>query len=300
MCMIKDTDLAYAAGYCDGDGCFFIGKTHIEGRIRPRVNVIINSTHIDNMQWFQRTFGGTLITRKNSNPKAKPIHRYVLKGKDLEQFKEIEPFLVEKLEEFRIFEAFRRPDHVDQRDFFVSKMKDLKNSYNLIFASIKEDLEIVKNTISPSECDFAYLAGFIDAECCLNIQRNFTKERPNPTYKIQLQCNNSKSPCFFWISKRFGGQFHFIDRSASKTPQRNQMTWRLSAKSLYPILQKISPFLKHKKPICDELIKFYKTTFQRKGSPSPNSQGFTEYYRPILEERNVIFHNIKKLNKKGV
>jgi hypothetical protein len=296
--MIKDTDFAYAAGYFDGDGCFYIGKVHTEGRIRPRCNVIINSTHIENMHWFQTIFGGSVMTRGHTNPNAKPIHRYVLKGKFLETFKGIEPFLVEKREEFNVFEKFR--DETSERDDLIIQMKNLKNFSNLIPHSIKEELEKVKNTIDPSMCDLAYLAGFIDAECCLGIQRNFTKERPNPTYKIQLQCNNSKSSCFYWLSKRFGGQFHFINRSNADTPQRNQMTWRLSSKALYPFLEKISPFLKHKKPICDELIKFYKTTFNRNNSPSPNSPGFTEFYRPILEERNVIFHNIQQLNKKGI
>lgn len=298
--MIKDTDFAYAAGYFDGDGCFFIGNIHTEGRIRPRCNVIINSTHIENMHWFQKTFGGSVISRTNKNTKAKPVHRYVLKGKDLETFKGVKSFLIEKSHEYEVFESFRNTSDKDKRDLLILRMNALKNSTNLIYESIKDVLEHIKNSITPSICDWAYLAGFVDAECCLGIQRNFTKNRPNPTYKIQLQCNNSKSPCFFWLSERFGGQFHFIDRSTAITPQRNQMTWRISAKSLFPILENISPFLKHKKPICDELIKFYETTFNRTGNPSPNSPGFTEFYRPILEQRNVIFHNIQQLNKKGI
>ncbi|MDE1970967.1 MAG: hypothetical protein KGI50_05325 [Patescibacteria group bacterium] len=298
--MIKDIDFAYAAGYIDGDGCFYIGNIYTEERIRHRCNMIINSAHIENINWFQKTFGGTINTKNSNNPNAKSIHRYVLKGEKLKIFNGIKEFLVEKLEEFKIFEDFRTSNSFSYREHLIPKMRYLKNSTNLIDFSIKKSLEDIKNTISPSECDLAYLAGFIDAECCLNIQRNFPKNRPNPTYKIQLQCNNSKSPCFFWISKRFGGQFHFIEIKSSNPNYRNQMTWRLSAKSLYPILEKISPFLKHKKPICDELIKFYKTTFNRKGNPSPNSIEFSDFYRPILEERDIIFHKIKQLNKKGI
>ncbi|MDE3022075.1 MAG: hypothetical protein KGI54_09455 [Pseudomonadota bacterium] len=298
--MIKDTDLAYAAGYFDGDGCFFIGRIHTEGRIRPRCNVIINSTHIENLHWFQKTFGGTVITKNHKNPKAKPVHRYVLKGEQLDYFTNIAPFLIEKIDEFMIFENFRSQDFFDERDDLIERMKILKNSENLIHYSIKDSVESVRNTIQPSICDWAYLAGFIDAECCLNIQRNFTKTRPNPIYKIQLQCNNTKSPCFFWLSRRFGGQLHFIDRSDTIPKQRNQMCWRVSSKALFPILENVLPFLKHKQPICEELIKFYKTTFNGKGNPSPNSPGFAEFYRPVLEERDVIFHKIKQLNKKGL
>lgn len=298
--MIKDTDFAYAAGYIDGDGCFSIGKVHSQGRTRFRNQMIIISTHIENLHWFQSIFGGSVLTRKLKNPKAKLSHRFVLKGKELENFKFIHPFLVEKSKEFLIFENFRSCSFSACKEILIEEMKSLKNCSNLIHTSIKDDVESIRNTVKPSVCDWAYLAGFIDSECCLGIQRNFTKERPNPTYKIQLQCNNTKSPCFFWLSKRFGGQFHFIDRRNTATPQRNQMCWRISSKALFPILENVSPFLKHKKPICDELIKFYKTTFDRKGSPSPNSPGFSDYYRPILEERNVIFHKIQLLNKKGI
>lgn len=297
--MIKSTDLAYAAGYIDGDGCFYVEKLFIENRFKYRCFMAINSTEIENLQWLQRIFGGTLRSSKQSNVTHKPIHRLVIKGKNLESLKMIEPYLIEKRQEFHIFEKFRNSDLKQDRDVLINQMFYLKNSSNLIHHSIKYEVESFRNTISPCEEDFAYLAGFIDAECCLNINKSHPKGKPNPTYKILLQCNNTKSPCFYWLSARFGGQFHFIDRS-KYVNNRNQMCWRLSAASLAQILDKIHPFLKHKKPVCEELMKFSKTMIPLKGIISRNNAKFAEFYRPIIEERETIFHKIQALNKKGI
>jgi len=298
--MIKITDLAYAAGYFDGDGCFHIGKIFSEERIKYRYMAVINSTEIHTLQWFQRIFGGCVTTYKKSIDKQKPLHRFVVKGKHLDSFKEIQSFLIEKIDEFHTFEKFRDPSLRDQRDSLILEMERLKNHVNLIPQSIKQEVESIRNTIIPSECDFAYLAGFIDAECCLSINKSHPQGKPNPTYKILLQCNNTKSPCFKWLSQRFGGQFHFVDRSNFTTSHRNQMCWRVSAASLANILPKIHPFLIHKKPVCEELMNFSKTMIPLKDMISRNSPAFAEFYKPILDERERIFHRIQALNKKGV
>lgn len=298
--MIKSTDLAYAAGYIDGDGCISIGKYKSENRIRFRHLIIINSTEIENLQWFQQIFGGSLTTKRKINSIHKPIHRYVIKGKNIDLIKQIKPFLVEKFEEFHTFEKFGNTEFKYQRDNIIEEMIKNKNINNLIQFSIKEEVEFLRNTVIPTQEDFAYLAGFIDAECCLNINKSHPKGKPNPTYKILLQCNNTKSPCFKWLCARFGGQVHFIDRSKYKTPHRNQMCWRLSSKSLFQILDKIYPFLKHKKPVCEELMNFSKTIVPLKSIISRNSPNFGDFYKPILIERERIFHKIQTLNKKGI
>lgn len=297
--MIKSTDLAYAAGYFDGDGCFHIGKTRSDNRIRYRAAFIINSTEVENVQWFQKIFGGKISSRKRRKSNHKIIYRYVLAGQETRVFDPIFHFLIEKRKEFIFFKLFRESSDIFSKESLIEELSNYKNSFNLVERIHIKELNYIKKTAALIEEDFAYLAGFVDAECCLCIQKSFSKNRPNATYKIQLQCNNSKYPTFEWIAKRFGGQFHFIDRSKYRN-HRNQITWRLSSAALYPILQKIQPFLKHKKPVCDELIKFYQTTFRRSGRPSPNSAHFTEFYRPILEEREAIFHKIQQLNKKGI
>lgn len=298
--MIKDTDFAYAAGYFDGDGCFHIGKYTSGGGTRYRAMAVINSTSLQNLQWFQTKFGGNLSSQGSCNPIGKQVQRLVIKGSILENFLIIKKFIIEKYEECVVFEEFIHNYDIFSKESAIARMRNTKELHNVIKSSIKEKLGPFRNTIVPQNTCYAYLAGFIDAECCLNIQKSHPKNRPNPTYKILLQCNNTKAPCFEWLIKRFGGQLHFIDRSDKSPPQRNQMTWRLSSDALFKILDKVHPFLIHKKPVCEELIRFQKTIVPLNGCISRNSSKFREFYQPILQEREQIFHNIQSLNKKGI
>src|SRR6187402_215515 len=165
--MIKSTDLAYDAGYSDGDGCFSIGKYFSENRTRYHSKFIINTTEIENVQWFQRIFGGNILTQKSIQHKNKPLHRYVLKGDNLESFNGLKEFLIEKKEEFSKFNEFRNCLSPKEKQSLILEMKSLKKETNIVKISIKNDLESIKNSIIPTNEDFAYLAGFIDSECCL-------------------------------------------------------------------------------------------------------------------------------------
>lgn len=287
--------LAYFAGYIDGDGHIQLRQSETKKGTKFSSCLIINTVDKENALWFMENIGGNITLNRSSRPRHKPIYRYILSGKEFEKL-DLQPFLVERKAEFEIFQRFRKSFSKSLKKQFVKEIKDIRTSY-LITDSIKQELNTVKNTVKPSPVDFAYLAGFIDAECCLGIQRNFPKNRPNPTYKIQLHLNDTKSPMFYWLSRRFGGQFHFIDRSKLKTPCKNQMGWRLSAAQLSSILPRIQPFLQHKKPVCEALIKFQDLCFIRKGSPSTRSPQFTEFYRPILEEKAQIFDHVTCLNK---
>jgi hypothetical protein len=293
------TDLAYFAGYIDGDGCFSIREQQTGRGTKYSSHLIINTVNESNIIWMVKAIGGNYSFSPSYKIGHKPIHRYIISGHKLSEIN-FKKFLVQKPLEFEIFQKFRTTTCKAEKRNLIEEMKKAKKTDGLIIESLKTEIESVRNTIQPSIEDFAYLAGFIDAECSLGIQRNFPKERPNPTYKIQLQLNDTKHPCLFWLSKRFGGQFHFVDRSRLKTFHRNQMCWRLSANALAPILPKIHPFLNHKKPVCEALMKLHETTFTRQGSPSPNNPGFTEFYKPILEERERIFNHVSQLNKKGI
>lgn len=292
--MNKSTDFAYAAGYIDGDGCFFIG--HIKTSPFYQDTFTVTTTHLENAEWFQKHFQGNIHIKSLNKMRRKPSYHFVFSKEGYKDLENILPYIVEKRLECVIFQNFRDRYFADLRDKLIQKMYELKNQTYLIHKSIKKEVESLRNTITPSQEDFAYLAGFIDAECSLDIQKRMQKKGKNPNYRMQIQCNNSKSPCFYWLSERFGGQFHFLDKS--KIPNcRNQMCWRLSDSSLIPLIQGVYPFLKHKKSICAQMLEFSKTTYCRKGAPSPNSPHYTEFYRPFLEAREQIYHRVRTLNK---
>ncbi len=162
---------------------------------------------------------------------------------------------------------------------------------------MKQEFEFSGNTIVPTKENFAYLAGLIDAECCLGIQKYNSENRPNSLYKIQLQCNNTKAPIFKWLLERFGGQIHFIDRKTKDFSQRNQLTWRLTSRALADILHQIYPFLKYKKTVCKELIKFNETSLPNGGDRQ--SENFKILYSKIIKKRERIVRRVHDLNQKG-
>lgn len=294
---------AYIAGYTDGDGCFNLRKIKVKNseRIKYQATFIISSTNDRIIEYLAKTFHGTyrLSSDREKHVGQKSQYHFILQGKKSLRFiQNILPFLIEKKCEAELFCQFIQSTSKDEKEFLVSKIKGIKKNHNLVVKEHKEVLSPLSNTIIPCEMDFAYLSGFIDAECSISLTRYHGKSSQNWLYKILLQCNNTKIPTIKWCLERFGGQIHFIDRHTKDVKQRNQITWRLCSKSLHNILPKVFPYLRHKKPVCKELIKFYETT--KNLTMSRNNKLFTEHYKPILEARDKIFHQVQFLNRKGI
>jgi len=303
--MIDQYTLAYTAGYTDGDGCFHIRKQIRPSTGRPKYlcNFIISSTDSDVIEFFSKTFAGLrrLSNTQEKNEKFKPQYHFIGRGKkSLKITEQILPFLVEKRQEAEIFIKFINSNSIEEKDVLMTLLKYVKKNCNLIKCTDKKFLYDSIKPIFPVESDFAYLAGLIDAECSLGIFRYTNKNKPNFLYKILLQCGNTKLPLFKWVLERFGGQVHFVERRSKNPDHRDFLTWRLSSKSLAQLLPRVLPYLRHKKPVCEELIRFYETTIPLEGAPSRNSPKFKEFYAPVLEERDRIFHKVHLLNLKGI
>jgi hypothetical protein len=87
--MLQDTDLAYAAGFFDGEGCISITKN---GAIDIR---IVNTAH-NVLVKLQSVFGGNITER--SQRVNKKQYTYAFYGENAIEFiKLIKPYLVEKL-----------------------------------------------------------------------------------------------------------------------------------------------------------------------------------------------------------
>jgi hypothetical protein len=296
--MIEKTDLAYAAGYIDGDGRFSLRKQSIKSRHKFIASLLVISSVKQTMEWLKKTFDGNVL-KKRARQGHKTCYHFCVTGRKSAFVRDLIPYLVEKKEEAPIYRDFCTTNDMIARDHYIEYLHKQKHETNLVLPEFKQKFESTRNTIIPSIENFAYLAGFIDAECCLGINRYRIKGNNNFIYKILLQCNNTKAPVFKWLLERFGGQIHFIDRSRYVN-NRNQLAWRLCSSSLANILDNILPFLKQKRPVCEELIKFYKTTVPLEKTISRNSPKFKEFYLPVLKEREEIFHRVQFLNKKGI
>jgi len=295
---ICKTSYAYLAGYIDGDGCFFLGKYRPKNRISYKfpLAIIISSTNVIILNKFKSLHGGSVASAKKIIAGHKQLHYLTFKkGVSLQIIDKILPYLVEKKEEAEIVKLFAKTKTAFNKIQLISKLRVHKDINNLVSKFHKIEFESFKNTVIPTKEDFAYLAGFIDAECCLCISKYKPKNGPNFTYKITLRLNNSKAPIFKWLLERFGGHTSFINRV--KTNRKNQLDWQLSAKALSKLLPKIVGFLEYKKPVCIELIKFYNTTLTNGGAR--HTEKFRESYASIIRAREEIVEKVHKLNLKG-
>jgi hypothetical protein len=299
--MDKNT-IAYCAGYIDGDGCFSIQKIvrKTTGTVKYHPSIVVSSTDINVLNFFRETFGGTVTLSSKKIAEWKPQYHFYFGGKKcLKMCEELLPFLVEKKDECEVFINFLKNPCKEVRENLFQEIKSIKNESHLITRENTESLKEIRNTIQPSEIDFCYLSGFIDAECCLTLTRDKpAKHQKNLCYKASLLLNNSKIPIFKWLMSRFGGRAYFLNRNEKNIKHRNQICWQLSAKCLSDILPKIFPFLLYKKNVCQELMKFSETIIPMQ--ISKKTEAFKKAYVLVLQERDSIFNKVHLLNRKGV
>lgn len=299
--MITNTNFAYAAGYIDGDGCFYIGKTINKktGRIRYQSMLIISSTNRFILNEFFQKFGGIvrLSDDRLKYPGQKPQYQFIIKGnKALEFTQNIQPYLVEKKRESENFcSSITKENNYDFTEW-ARRLRMLDKVTIICPRQLTQWGKDYPQTIT--ETDYAYFAGLIDAECCLSIQHYKPKNKPNTVYKIILSINNTRRPIFKWLMERFGGRLYFIDRESKNKDHKNQLMWKISGKVLSKILPFILPYLSYKKPVCEELIKFYQTTLKNGGAR--HTEEFRRSYAAVIEERDKIVHKVHQLNKKGI
>ena len=291
-------DLAYTAGYMDGDGCFYLGKETSKKRLTPKyiTKIAINSVNPKVLHYFKKLFGGGVRLIKEQHNNSKATYQFSANKVDsISMAQVIYPYLVEKKEECQILLNFSNEKNKEE---IVNKIRIIKDIGGLVSKYQKKDFEKYRNTIEPTPQDFAYLAGFIDAECCFLIQKEKPKNKSNYVYKIVLACNNTKAPVFKWLLERFGGRINFIDRLTNQKGRKNQFQWRLTGKNLSKILEFVHPYLQYKKPVCEELMKFYATTLTNGGAR--HTEEFRTSYAKIIKERERIIHKVHQLNKKGI
>src|ERR1017187_10707424 len=110
--MFESTDLAYAAGYIDGDGCFHLRKQDYKGKKNPKFSatLIVSSVNTDVLYWFKKTFGGTVrqVKRKSMPIGHKPQYHFIFDNKSFKNYASplTNIYLVEKRVESALFSSF--------------------------------------------------------------------------------------------------------------------------------------------------------------------------------------------------
>jgi hypothetical protein len=275
-------NLIYTAGYFDGDASFRC-RQQLDKRdnyFYDSYGIRVSSVNNETIEFFQKTYGGTVYRRKLSNTRANSRDQFELQIEGKRShflIKALIPYLVEKKEEAQILANFIDPAYQHEKHKLIDQIKFIKHHKNLFQENDKEKIIATRNTTSPTKPDFIYLAGFIDAECCLSFRQN---------YPI-LYFNNTKSPIFYWAVSRFGGCIYICKKPFPN--RRTKFQWVCVGKKLKEVLENTLPYLRSKKRNCEMILEFmktYKTT--RKLSID------------VIEKRDLIIREIHKFNHVGL
>ncbi len=96
---LRKADLAYMAGFFDGEGCINLARRTKRGK-RCRIHISISNTNEWVIQWFHFNFGGSIVfeDRTSENPNWQNVWRWsITSGQQALRFLQaISPYLILK------------------------------------------------------------------------------------------------------------------------------------------------------------------------------------------------------------
>lgn len=149
-----------------------------------------------------------------------------------------------------------------------------------------------------SKLTAAYVAGLIDGEGCLEIQKKDTK------YQARIRICMTDEKMIKWLQESFGG--YFETRKFNNDAWKDAYGWTIKNNIMVkPFIEKICPYLKLKKPQA-EIIKEFLKTFNSKSyneirhNLQNNGIGIhRELKNETIDYREKLYQEIRLLNKRG-
>lgn len=304
---LTQVQLAYIAGFIEGDGCFSIARyfSKQDGYVYEYKLAAYN-TNEGIMIWFKKNIGGYYRKVKTSPRWKKPFHWSIKNKEAIKLVELLLPYLVAKQEEASLWVKYaqniipnktnkRTQETIDFRMGLIDDIRKVRKSKNIVTRADCSGYGSILPKTKPSEIDFAYLAGLTDAEGCFRIHRHIKKNKPNRVYATSLEIGNTNSLFFPWLIARFKGHTHF--NKNSDPTRKTAATWCIQAAQLRTILGDLVKYLIIKRPVCEKIIEFDNTNIKNGGDR--HSKQFKESYKSILIKREEIFAQIQALNTKG-
>jgi len=154
-----------------------------------------------------------------------------------------------------------------------------------------------------SKLTASYLAGLIDGEGCIEIQK---RKKPECIvghyYTARIRISSTNKEIIEWLKNSFGG---YISERKGNGNNKDSWTWCLAYGKAKKFIGKVCPYLKIKRKQAELLREFFKTF--EKGSYmivenklKNNGTGYhKELRKEILEKREKLYQQIRALNQKG-
>lgn len=148
---------------------------------------------------------------------------------------------------------------------------------------------------------YSYIAGLIDGEGCIRINRQLPKtSKQNIRYKLEVSLHMTKPQSIEFVNSFFPASSIYRRPYKGIRNHCDSFQWTIWNKSAYLLLKSIHPFIVLKKEQLQLALDFYKhllkySSFRyKKGIEGTNS--LPDY---IIKERELFYQQLKLLNKRG-
>lgn len=152
------------------------------------------------------------------------------------------------------------------------------------------------------EIKLAYLAGVIDSDGCIHIERYVDRRKGRNNryqYNVRLQVGVTRMEIINWIEKNFCGETRkYSYKRESKFQNRNDViNWRISSKQAINLLKELKDYLILKRDRAEIAIEFEKSILTPSESRSPHLKDVKEKKTKLKEELHA---KMKILNQRGI
>lgn len=109
-----------------------------------------------------------------------------------------------------------------------------------------------------TETNLAYIAGMLDGEGCISINKRKDKEyKRGHSFYANLRITNTYLPVLLWIQDQFGGLGSIVEQPRKENRKRCWQ-WKVATNQAAAVCKMLLPYLRIKKRQAEILVEFQK------------------------------------------
>lgn len=294
---------AYLAGIVDGDGYLKVTRNYrTPGTVHPYYASVVGVQQLwpsEAVSLFATIFGGTMM-KPQAAPRRRLMARCEIRGGKAEAAtRRLLPFLLlKKGQAILVLEIARLRPHRHGRarptetayDDMERVRQAMLSLHDGSWPSVDARLPVASclsgyHELSPDELGwsreqlFAYLAGIIDSDGSLRVEKRRVKGMLAPQYRISIRCAQvTPSPAVELLAKTFGGRLAF--KKPSRPQHRELVSWSLHDKGAVPAIKALLPYFRVKHLEAYHLLEL-------RGLKAHGKQGLTEWEHRTRWQRPI-------------
>ena len=312
--------IEYLAGFIDGEGYLALGRIPRRGSTEYPVRMVVYNTNLEVIEAIRSVWGGTVSCSKSRKPGWKDQYALIWTNAAAANLLEkVAPYLRIKAQQAATLLDFQ--SHIragrrsrDSRGRLLPMSSEEQNSREAVYQYLKRlnargpQAEFEPKT--PSGPRFAnasangcpsseYLAGFIDGEGSLMINRVKARDSPRVQYRARIAIGNTNRAVLEDIQASYGGILVKEYRAEAGWKHLHQLVW--TGGMLEQLLDAVGPYLRIKREQTTVMRAFLR---HMKNTPRARQGPRARFFAPLPEDvvayRESLCVRMKELNARGV